>query len=353
VGPEPGRATALARRLKELRESRWPAAALTQAQLASAFSTETKVASATISAWESPSNPKAPTPARLSAYARFFATERSLDGEPHLVPKAELRPDEQEQCRTLEKELLGLLESEEPGRTSTFAFERGPVTVICPEAPLDFQGLLARENDPNFTKLLQYGDLDALIEIFGHLRAYNPTLDVFHRLAGDVKADDLSTHVILLGGVAWNKVTRRFQDAIQQVPITQIEVEGFPGDVFEVTADKKKRFESMWDTDEHGKRVELIEDVALLVRLPNPFNHKRTLTICNGIHSRGVYGAVRCLTDHRVRDANEDYLARRFPDGRFAVLLRVPVVANETLSPDLTNESARLYEWPHRAGGSR
>ncbi len=346
-------AAGLAQSLRELREAHWPDAVLTQAQLAAAFSTENRVAAATISAWESSSNPKMPTSARLTAYARFFATRRSLDGGPHLVPEADLTGDEREEFRTLEKELLGLLVSRSAVRSSTFTFDHGPVTVICPDAPRGEQSPLAREQDPNFTKLLQYGDLDALIEIYGHLRAYNPALDVFHRLAGEVRADDLSTHVILLGGVAWNQVTRRFQDSIRQIPVTQIEVEGFPGDVFEVADSKDERFEPLWDVDDEGKRIELIEDVALLVRLPNPFNSKRTLTICNGVHSRGVYGAVRCLTDHRVRDANEEYLARRFPDGRFAMLLRVPVVANETLSPDLTNETTRLYEWPSRSGGSR
>ena len=58
-----------------------------------------------------------------------------------------------------------------------------------------------------------------------------------------------------------------------------------------------------------------------------------------------MLGAVRCLTDARVRDANERYLAERFPGGRFALLVRVPVVTNETLSPDLQNRSTRLFEW--------
>lgn len=66
-----------------------------------------------------------------------------------------------------------------------------------------------------------------------------------------------------------------------------------------------------------------------------------------------MYGAVRCLTDRRVREANEQYLADRFPGGRFALLLLVPVVANETLSPDLQNPSARLFEWPSATGESR
>ncbi len=75
---EPDRAIRLARTLRELRESAWPDVELTQAQLAKALSAESRVASATLSSWESLTNPKTPTASRLSAYARFFATRRSL-----------------------------------------------------------------------------------------------------------------------------------------------------------------------------------------------------------------------------------------------------------------------------------
>ena len=61
----------------------------------------------------------------------------------------------------------------------------------------------------------------------------------------------------------------------------------------------------------------LAEDVGLLARVPNPLNSSRTLTICNGIHSRGVYGAVRSLTDAQLRDANERYIAANFGSIRF------------------------------------
>ena len=56
-----------------------------------------------------------------------------------------------------------------------------------------------------------------------------------------------------------------------------------------------------------------MEDVGLLVRLPNPLNSTRTITMCNGIHSRGVLGAVRTLTDARLRESNEQYIAQNFP----------------------------------------
>ena len=94
-----------------------------------------------------------------------------------------------------------------------------------------------------------------------------------------------------------------------------------------------------------GGGKELTADVGYLARLRNPFKVDRTLTICNGIFSHGVYGAVRCVTDARVREENEKYLADQFGDGEFAVLLRVPVVAKKTLSPDLQNPEGRLHEW--------
>ena len=369
---EPENEAGLADRLKELREHSFdPAPVLTQHQLGTVF----KVSGATISAWESATNPKKPTSKRLEAYARFFATRRSLDDKPHLLLQADLTAEEREVYEELEEELLGLLNRADPTVAilaaaaavapaavadassvgHTFAFHEGPVTVICPEAPGEARGPLAREKAPNFAKVQQYGDLDALVEMYGHLRAANPTLDVFHRHAGEVTADDLSTHIILIGGIGWNQVTKRVQDAIRQVPVTQIVVDEYAdGDIFEIATSKDgksptRRFYPEWEDDDEGNR-DLVEDVALVVRLPNPFNSRRTLTICNGVHSRGVYGAVRSLTDRRVRAANEQYLADRFPGGRFALLLRVPVVANETMSPDLQNPTARLYEWPPLPG---
>jgi hypothetical protein len=318
---------------------------LTQAQLAAAFSSENRVAAATISSWESTTNPKIPTTARLGAYARFFATRRSLDGGHHLVPEVELTPDEEEQRRTIEKELLGLLEIRGRERRGTFSFDEGPVTIICPDAPQDSRGPLAQEKDPNFTKLQQFGDLDALIEIYGHLRESNAAIDVNYRLASEVRAKDMTSHVILLGGVGWNNVTKRFQGAIERVPVTQIDLKDYPGDIFQVGGDENKRFEPVWESGSDGVQV-LIEDVAFLARLENPFNIGRTLTICNGVHSRGVLGAVRCLTDPQLRDTNEQYLDERFSDGRYALLLRVFVAGDETLTPDLQNPWARLYEWP-------
>ena len=81
MGPQPPGAP-LASRLRELRRSGFPGVRLTQLQLATALSDVEPVADSTLSAWENVRSPTLPPHSRLSAYAQFFATERSLRGAP-------------------------------------------------------------------------------------------------------------------------------------------------------------------------------------------------------------------------------------------------------------------------------
>ncbi len=342
----------LARALRSTRESTWPDREVTQSQLAKALSSEGRVAGPTLSSWESLTNPKTPPLARVSAYARFFCTERSLEGEPHLIPEDQLTPEERDRFQALESRLLRRFHAEEPKLQHFFHFQDGPIVAICPDAPEEVRGLLAKEDDPNFTKLQQYGDLDALVPLYGHLCAQNPTLYVYHKLASEVVPDDYRGHVILLGGIGWNTATRSIGKSIGKIPVKQIDVTDLPGgDIFQVkAADGAKSFYYP-ESEDVGGRKELVADVAYVARLPNPFQFGRTLTICNGIHSRGVLGAVRCFTDPTVREHNEKYLADRFPEGEFAILLRVRVAGNTTSSPDLRDPTACLYEWEPEGGG--
>jgi len=245
----PSRAVRLARTLRNLRESAWPGVELTQAQLAGALSAESRVASATLSSWESLTNPKTPSASRLSAYARFFATRRSLDKTPHLIPLKDLTPDELERYHELEGELLGLLHAEAPAPRNTFSFDEGPVTIICPEVPEADRSKLANPSNPNFNRFQLFGDLDAALEIWGHVRVANPNVTVNLRLAREVVADDLSGHVILLGGIGWNRITRRIQSTISSMPITQVEVpELETGEIFRVKdAYGERSFFPEWD----------------------------------------------------------------------------------------------------------
>jgi hypothetical protein len=219
----------------------------------------------------------------------------------------------------------------------------GPVTIICPELPRDSRGPLANTYSPNLSRLQQYGDLDALIDVFGHVRAQNPVMRVVHRLPSSVRSEELSGHLILIGGIGWNRTTRRILSQLDALPIEQVEHETLTtGEVFRLKSGLETYFPIMEDQDGIG---ELVEDVGLLARLPNPFNSSRTLTIFNGIHSRGVVGAALALIDETVQPPNEAYLAQRFPDRRFAMLVRVPVLSGDALAPDLMNPDMRLFEW--------
>lgn len=348
--PTPAEAQ-LALKLRQLREDMH----LTQAQMAALF----RVGAASISSWENMRTPASPPQSRLEPYARLAATSSRSGDKAKLPSRSELSEAEEDQCRKILADLDRLWEAARGSQEqeaaaavtyrSWFFDDDGPVAIICPGAPPDARGPLVDAQNPNYTHLQAYADLDALIELFGHIRAENDALyQVTFKLAGSVTADDLSGHLVLLGGVAWNDLTRHLLRSLTRLPVRQFESPDVAtGEIFAVgQGAEEQRFEPEWAPD---KPKELIEDVGLLARVRNPYNSSRTLTLCNGIHSRGVLGAVRALTDVRVRDANESYLAERFGGDEYAILMRVPVFQGEALSPDLRNPESRLYEWPAEA----
>lgn len=338
----------LASRLKHLRQHQ---SRLTQAQLAEAFSKEGKLASVTVSSWESLKSPKLPPVDRLRAYARFFATPRSVEGQPKLLPFNELTPDEKKECERLEAELLRLRSAasgESTGEQSTFSrswlFRDGArVTFVCAQLPTTIIGSFGDPQNPNYTKLQTYADIDALVELFGHIRAENPAATVHFKTPPEVEPDDLSGHVILLGGVVWNEITGRLSE-MAKLPVRQVDRGLESGEIFVAgTGNGEREFWPEWLGQD---KKALTEDVGLLARVPNPLNANRTLTICNGIHSRGVYGAVRSLTDAELRDGNERYISENFGDARsFAILMSVKVIKNQAMTPDFNSPDVVLYKW--------
>ncbi len=357
--PASPEATRLARRLRQLREQHWPDARLTQKTLAGAFSAEEALAPATVSSWESGSAPKLPPRHRLRAYARFFATPRSVETVvPKLLPFEELTPDEQAVCKKLETELLKLrsqaAEDESPGEDeiapgrSWHFTDTGPVTLVCAQLPDDQTGPLARPYDPNYTELQAFADIDALVELFGHIRAENPHMTVHFKIPPRIDHDDLTGHIILIGGVVWNEITDRLSEEAR-LPVRQFPHPEVPtGEIFIAEVDGEEReFRPKWKINDPKL---LAEDVGLLARVPNPLNSNRTLTICNGIHSRGVYGAVRSLTDTHLNDANERYISANFGNSTsFAILMSVKVINNRTMTPDFAGRGVVLYRWSQDA----
>jgi hypothetical protein len=359
----------LARRLRELREQRWPDIKVTQAHLAQAFSVDRSVSVPLISSWESASNPKIPPVPRLEAYAAFFSTARSMEGGvPRLLGEADLTDSERAVRDDLSKELLrlragalGNVSAAAPSAVTTdeeeniaslnsgyWRFHDGrPITVVCAQLPAEMLARIPYSDpaDPDYIALYAYADLDAFVELHGHIRAANPGSQVTFRTAPQLVSDDYTTHLVLLGGIDWNYATESVFSRLA-LPVEQIaNWEAADGQYFEVKdGGGSKRFRPM--LTQSGDRKVLREDVALFARAVNPYNRLRTVTICNGMYARGTFGAVRALTDARFRDRNTRYAKDRFAQCEaFCILTRVRIERGAPLTPDWTLEENRLFEW--------
>lgn len=309
-----------------------------------------------VSMWET--NRRIPPEPRLAAYARLFATPRSFSGKapPRLLDDEDLTEAERERLRELDEELRDLRELARSGDgfssgigqpERVWRFSGNPtITIVCADMPEDERSKYADPRELNFVRASSFADLDALLDLFGHLRAENPGAMVRIRAAREFKKEEMSGHVVLLGGVIWNATTKWLSDRIA-LPVRQVAER----DVFVVEDDHNK-------PTEFGIKLEgsvLHEDVGMFARVPNPQAPRYTLTICNGITTRGVRGAVLCFMSPDLRDRNEEYVTASFAGhASWGILMRVQVfTTGEPFTPDLTRKETRLFEWSNSDTGPR
>lgn len=348
----PGSAQGLAQRLRSLRESRWPELRITQLQLAKALG----VSPPLISSWEHTVRPATPGTDRLRAYAAFFCTRRSVEGGFRILDRAELTDSEYNERLALEEELLNLRVDDAATRSQVRSTALGgpwhfpdgePVTIVCGELPQRLRDAQPLANPANFDYSAMYalGDPDALLELYGHIRAANPFSLVTHRPASGVAADGLSGHVVVLGGIDWNLAAREMLRLVD-IPVVQTSSDDEPDrgsfDVLDEEPGRsfRPRLISVGDT------LRLVEDVGHFVRAPNPLDRQRTLTICNGIFSGGVYGAACALTDIRFRDRNAEYLNKSLTvKETVSILCRVQIALGRVMTPDWTAAGTVLHQW--------
>jgi hypothetical protein len=358
----------LARRLRALRERHWPGVKVTQQQVAEALGGGSSLSLSLISSWESTRRPVLPPANRLAGYATFFASRRSVESDPaRLLSERELSNEERVERNELYAELLSLRFPEEPqvvddppavaarrlalaapadtiGGGTWFFPDQRPVVIVPGSLPKRIRDLMpfTDTQDPDYVRSYILADLDALLELHGHIRAVNPAVDVRVRRSEELDEDDFTKHLVLIGGVDWNPVnrdiTRRLDLPIQQQVRPSDEDSGYFSTV------DGKRFEPVLDEADGSLR----EDVAHFFRGRNPYNALRTVTLCNGMYGRGTYGAVRSLTDAKFRDRNEEYVRKAFPDSStFSILMRVRINPNgDVVTPDWTLAEDRLHVRP-------
>lgn len=339
--------SALAHRLRELRLDHWPGRPIRQADLAKVMG----VTASAMSSWENAGDADRPPPLdRLESYATFFATERSIARAPYrLLATAELTAEERACREQLARELVHLrariVEPKSFRGSGIWYFpDGGDVTIVCAKLPDELTASMpyASPTDPDYVSLYSYADPDSLLELFGHVRANNAASTVKYSAGENLAFSQYKTHLAVLGGVDWNANTRYFIDEAN-LPVRQLprahdaDLGGFAvgGKVFEPAL------------RQHGGETILVEDVCHIFRTPNPYDSRRTLTMCNASYGRGVLGAVLAFTDQNVRDENESYLRERFPGAvTFSILARVRIGdGGLVVSPRLTDPDVVLHGW--------
>jgi transcriptional regulator with XRE-family HTH domain len=370
----------LASRLRELRVQSWDGVQVTQKNVAEALGASV----ALISSWES--GGAVPPEERLHRYARFFATQKSLDGGAgHLLPAEDLTAEEDGRRQELIEELVRLREEAlKPGVRARatgalggrfWHFPDGQTITIVGSTLSERQvrSDYTRKIHPNYIGSLANGDMDAVIELVGHVRAENPGSEVRWLSVADITdSDQLTGHLVMLGAgdfrlgsrmppispMEWfirrldlpvhTRLPEGGDDEFDQEVVVTTDGDGEP--TYEGAHEEVYRPRFLREERQPGRPRVLVDgfpqleyDVGILARQPNALNLSATFTWCSGVFSRGTYGVVRALTDANLRARNERYIVEHFADpSQFWMVLQVPVFAGETITPDLARPFLRL-----------
>ena len=348
----PTDATSLARRLRSLRVREWPDEHLTQRDLAAAL----EVSESLISSWESHKNPTVPPISRIDAYATFFATRRSrAEDSWRVLDVDELTTTEIERRESLRTELLALRDAAEqqpPGSVPDVASsnpwyyaDRQPTLVICPELSDDILAGLpyADIRDPSYVRMHRFGELDALLSVYGHIRALNPAVHLEYKSTTSMTNDDYTKHLVVLGNAKVNQLTGILLEMLH-VPVRHV-FDDTDRPVRFVNKETGTQFAPVLTDGLDGPR--LVQDIGHFVLATNPYNTARRLTICSGSFARGTYGITRTLTDVRFRQKNEEFLARlAAPRETASIVSKVAVpLTDNTITPDWTVPASQLDVW--------
>lgn len=215
--------------------------------------------------------------------------------------------------------------------------EYDEVLVVCSE--LDEPEKRQHPEPNEFIYLGKYGDVDALVETLITLHRLYPNLKVIFRSANEINMvpQELSTHIILIGGPDYNKLTRIFE---KYSPFSYLRGEK-EEDIFIKRKSTNEVFIPFVEDELIGKFI----DYGFFVKMKNPYNPLKKLIMIGGAHTYGVFGAIKAFS-YFSNDKKEisyqncvsiiDALGN---DPEFAILFKVESVGCTVLTPkvDLSN----------------
>ena len=346
----------LSERLRVLREREFEP--LTQKQLARVLAGWEPLSSPTVSLWEKADSDRLPPAPRLAAYARLFCTSRSFASQdPRLLSDDELTEEERAREAELYGELMTLREQAQAAEVvaaSPARTERGDslwhlpgqaaISIVCSDAA--DPPAYADPSHLNYSRYARYADLDAVVEVYGQVKADNPETPMIRLLSPrELVRDFALNHLVVVGGAAVYDVADYFA---QDIPLPEAESIPFTGThLFRCRVGSEER-EFTSSRDEDGV---LTEDIGLIARGQHPNVPDRTVIMLSGITSRGVHGAALSFINRHVKTGNEGYIREAFGHAdAFCLLVRVPVWENVALPLNLGRPDARLYEWSSVTG---
>jgi transcriptional regulator with XRE-family HTH domain len=349
----------LAERLRDLREREFRP--LTQRVLARALGGSEPLNHATVSQWEKPDSNRLPPPQRLKAYARLFCSERSFaSASPRLLGDDELTNAEREREIELYEELLELRDRAQSTDAATASSEQyaveyhgslwrfpdgAAISIVCSDVPRAARPAYADEGHLNYSRYARHADLDALIDVYGQVRADNPGTWIRILSPKSLALDFALNHLVIIGGAAVDDVAPWFAEG---VPLPTVRESGDTHTFTYKVEGEVREFASTRDDDGN-----LTHDVGFIARAPHNIVPGRTVTVLGGITSRGVHGAALAFSDPHLREPNLRYLTDTFSStDTFCILMRVPVRNDAALPPNLSNDNVRLYQWSAEAGAS-
>jgi len=206
------------------------------------------------------------------------------------------------------------------------------VYLVCPEIPEEVRMSYASPNARDYLRLAKFADLDSLLHLKSFLARWFPSIRVFECTCNDMPPEANDENLIVIGGIAWNKVTAHVTRSIH-LPFVQRD--GGPGNPDPIDDIRNESRYLPTITEEVYHPVQ--EDIGYFVRVPNPVNKRKLLFITNGILTFGVLGAAKCFTEGVQGVENCSHILQRMgKNPYFAALLRIPVINNYVAVPNIT-----------------
>jgi hypothetical protein len=220
-----------------------------------------------------------------------------------------------------------------------FGFKNGDtVILVCSELPKPMARQMVEKRE--FIYLMKYGDIDAWVEYLLSMMRTFPKVNFIVQSSGEALTNklNLDTHIALIGGPDYNKLTEYFiNKKMTRFSYTEIDgeivlVDGVTGkNYFYTTIDK---------------------DYGYIEKFPNPHNRNMSVFIFGGCHTVGVTSAVKFFSSFSngnskvssvaLKNAEKFIKNKKIDIGKFALLINAAKIGSTISYPCYENDLVEI-----------